>query len=86
MSEKSKLLFIMLSICGTICILGALIVAAVLFQANATTLTTQNMSSQQEHTEIVFAIFAWGPSFLTLIAGIGMVAFGVRSITKEDRE
>jgi hypothetical protein len=86
MNEKSKLLFVVLTICGTLCILGALAVAAILFEANADALTTSNISSGQEHREIVFAIFAWGPSLLTLLTGVGMVTVGVRSITKEDRE
>jgi hypothetical protein len=86
MSEKSKLLFTVLSICGTICILGALIVSAVLFQMNAAILTAGNLSSNSEHRELIFGVFAWGPSLLTLVAGIAMVSIGVRSITKEDRE
>jgi hypothetical protein len=83
MNEKSKLLFAVLTICGTLCILGSLAVAAILFQANSEALTSSTISSQQE---FVFAIFAWGPSLLTLLTGIGMVTFGVWSITKEDRE
>jgi hypothetical protein len=84
MSERSKLLFIMLTICGTLCILGALIAAVCLYQMNAESLAAPAASYEREHKNTMFAIFGFGPPILTLLAGIGMVAFGVRTVLKDD--
>ena len=84
MNERSRLLFIVLTICGTICILGALVAAAVLYQMNSVQLNAVDTGSAMAHKEFVFALFAWGPSLMTLVAGIGMVTIGVRAMMREE--
>jgi hypothetical protein len=84
MSERSKLLFITLTICGTICILGALITAASLYQMNVASLTAPATGSESSHRDFLFATFAAGPAFVTLATGIGMVTVGVKAILKDD--
>jgi hypothetical protein len=78
MSEKSKVMFLTLVICGTLCILGALGTIGYLYLQNALQLALPDTPGTIPKT-VTFFCFVGIPSAIAGAAGIGMIVVGIRT-------
>ncbi len=78
--EKSKLMFLVLAICGTACILVSLVAVTYLYHERA----TQLAEGDKDKTLVPFAFFVALPSLAGFVIGAILVATGV-SIGLKDR-
>jgi hypothetical protein len=76
MSEKSKMLFQFLTVCGTLCILASLGGVLYLYLQNAALMGTP-VSDRAMPREISFFMFVVAPAAVVFIAGLAMVAIGI---------
>jgi hypothetical protein len=74
MTDKAKLIFLVLTICGTLCILGALVVVGYLYQQNSATLAV-SVPGQIPQAALFFG-YVIMPAALTFLAGGGMITAG----------
>ena len=79
MGARSKLMAIVLVICGTACILVPLCGIFYLYDEHATSLAMPNPSGQVLTNELRFAVFLGMPSMVAFIFGGVLVAIGVQS-------
>ena len=76
MSEKSKMLFQFLTVCGTLCILASLGGLLYLYLQNAA-LMGIGATGGAMPKEISFFMFAVAPAAVVFATGLGMVIAGV---------
>ena len=78
MSEKSKMLFQFLTVCGTLCILASLGGLLYLYLQNAPLMGISVPSGAGGiPKEMSFIMFAVAPATVVFITGVGMVIAGV---------
>jgi hypothetical protein len=77
MNDKAKLIFLVLTICGTLCILASLGSMVYLYPLNSAEL----YSSVNHHgaSPLVFAGFVGLPSLASFVAGAVMLKIGIQT-------
>jgi hypothetical protein len=83
MTEKSKMLFQFLTVCGTLCILASLGGTLYLYLQNAP-LMGIGATSGAIPKEVSFFMFVVVPAAIVFSTGLGMVIFGVKIALKDD--
>jgi hypothetical protein len=78
MATKSAVIFVMLVLCGTICILASLTTISLLYHLHATRLAMP-VEYPALPNEIAFGIFVALPSALAFLAGVVLLVIGIRS-------
>ena len=82
MSEISKRTFLVLTICGTLCMLAGFGTLAYLYHLHAESFTQAGSAGE---TSVMMFTFCVGlPSVAIFIAGGSLVVFGIRSVLKDD--
>jgi Na+/proline symporter len=70
--EKSKLMFLVLAVCGTACVLGSLWAINFHYHEQAV-----QFARGQPEDIIPFAIFVWLPSLAGFVIGVVLVKVGI---------
>ena len=83
MSEKSKMLFQFLTVCGTLCILASLGGLLYLYLQTAAIMGTQAPPGAMPK-EMSFMMFILAPAAAVSATGLGMVVVGVWFALKND--
>jgi hypothetical protein len=83
MSEKSKMLFQFLTVCGTLCILASLGGLLYLYLQNAALMGT-SVPNGAMPKELSFMMFVLAPAAIVFATGLGMVVVGVWFGLKND--
>jgi hypothetical protein len=83
MSEKSKMLFQFLTVCGTLCILASLGGVLYLYLENAVLMGAGAISGSIPK-EVSFFMFVVTPAAIVFATGLGMVIFGIRVALKDN--
>jgi hypothetical protein len=76
MTDKAKLIFLVLTISGTLCIWASLVAICFLYQQNAA-VPAMPAPSGAVPREVMFGVFVGLPSLVTFVAGIGMAIVGI---------
>jgi len=77
MSDRFGLIFVVLVVCGTLCILGSLAALGLLFNSHAAAMSVANPHGFPVYV-LTFLFFVVAPALLTSFAGIWLVATGIR--------
>ncbi len=77
MRDRFSFVFVVLVLCGTLCILGSLAVLGLLFNSHAAAMSVANKHEFPVYV-CAFAFFVVAPALLTIFAGIWLVITGVR--------
>jgi len=85
MRDRFGLIFVVLVACGTMCILGSLATLGLLFNSHATAMSVANPHDPPVYV-LTFLFFVVVPALITSLAGIWLVATGIRIGQKTSAE
>ena len=85
MRDRFGLIFVVLAVCGTLCILGSLAVLGLLFNSHAAAMSMANRHEFPVYV-VTFLFFVVVPAVLIMLAGIWLVGTGIRIGQKNSTE
>jgi len=85
MRDRFGLIFVVLMVCGTSCILGALTVLGLIFNSHAAAMSEANPHEFPVYV-FTFMLFVVAPAVITIFAGIWMAGTGIRIGQKTSAE
>jgi len=85
MRDRFGLMFVVLVVCGTLCILGSLTVLALLFNSHAAAMSVANSHDFPVYV-FTFLLFVVAPALITVFAGIWLARTGIRVGQKTSAE
>jgi len=77
MRDRFGLIFVVLVVCGTLCILGSLAVLGLLFNSHAAAMSVANPHEFPVYV-FTFLLFVVAPALITIFAGIWLAGTGIR--------
>ena len=78
MQDRFGLIFVVLVVCGTFCILGSLAVVGLLFNSHAAAMSAATNSREPPVYFLAFLLFVLVPAFIAIFAGIWLARTGIR--------
>jgi hypothetical protein len=85
MRDRFGLIFVVLVVCGTLCILDSLAVLGLLFNSHAAAMSTAN-NHQFPVYVFTFLLFVVAPALIAMFGGIWFVRTGIRIGQKTSTE
>ena len=85
MRDRFGLIFVVLAVCGTLCILSSLAILGLLFNSHAAAMSVANPHEFPAYV-VTFLFFVVVPVLITIFAGIWMAGTGVRIGQKTSAE
>lgn len=85
MRDRFGLMFLVLLVCGTLCILGSLAVLGLLFNSHAAAVSVANPHDFPVYV-FTFLLFVVAPALITIFAGIWLARTGIRIGQKTSAE
>ena len=85
MRDRFGLIFVVLAVCGTLCILGSLAVLGLLFNSHAAAMSVANPREFPVYV-FTFLLFVVAPALITIFAGIWLAGTGIRIGQKTSAE
>ena len=85
MRDRFGLIFVVLAVCGTLCILGALAVLGLLFNSHALAMSEANPRGAPVYV-LTFVFFVVVPAVFIIFAGIWLDGTGIRIGQKTSTE
>jgi hypothetical protein len=85
MRDRFGLIFVVLAVCGTLCMLGSLAVLGLLFNSHAAAMSVANPHEVPTYV-FTFLLFVVAPALIAMIAGIWMAGTGIRIGQKTSAE
>jgi hypothetical protein len=79
MRDRFGLIFVLLVVCGTLCILGSLAFLGLLFNSHAVAMSVASRGGAPMSAYVVnFLFFVLLPALISFFAGVWMVKTGIR--------
>jgi amino acid transporter len=85
MRDRFGLIFLVLVVCGTLCILGALVVLGMLFNSHALAMSVANPHEFPVYV-FTFMLFVLTPALIAIFTGIWLARTGIRIGQKTSAE